>query len=543
MSSTPGFESVHWNNLTNLAKAKGDAHVRDLFAQDNDRVSSLTVSAGPLTLDFSRQRVDSEVLSELVALALAAGIENQRDQMFAGVHINNTEDRAVLHTALRLPETAELVVDGQDVVSDVHAVLKRMTQLAEAVRSGQWRGATGLPIKNLVNIGIGGSDLGPVMAYESLKHFSKRDLRFYFVSNVDGTDIAEVLASVNPLETLFIVASKTFSTIETMMNATTAKDALLKALPSGDSAAVAKHFVAVSTHQQRVTDFGIDPENMFGFWDWVGGRYSMDSSIGLSTMIALGPENFAQLLAGFRAMDEHFISAPIAQNGPMLMALIGLWNRSFLNIETVAVLPYDQYLRRFPAYLQQLIMESNGKSVTKDGRTVPTQTSPVYWGEPGTNGQHSFYQMLHQGTATVACDVLIPAKSQNPIGAHHDVLVSNALAQANVLAFGRTAEQVAANNTPAELINHKVMPGNRPTTLITLDAVTPFTLGALVALYEHMVFVQGVIWGINSFDQWGVELGKEMATTIAPFLTNNESLSQFDAATAAAIEWYRANKR
>ena len=543
MSSKPGFESVHWSNLTELAKAKGDKHIRDLFAENPDRVADLTVTAGPLTLDFSRQRVDAEVLAELLALASAADVPSQRDNMFAGQHINNTEDRAVLHTALRLPESAHLAVDGQNVVADVHAVLKRMSHLSESVRSGQWRGATGLPIKNVVNIGIGGSDLGPVMAYEALKHFSNRDLRFFFVSNVDGTDIAEVLKSVDPLETLFIVASKTFSTIETMMNATTAKDALLRSIPNGDTSAVAKHFVAVSTHQQRVADFGIDPENMFGFWDWVGGRYSMDSSIGLSTMIAIGPDNFAQLLAGFRAMDEHFISAPLAQNAPVLIALIGLWNRSFLNIESVAVLPYDQYLRRFPAYLQQLIMESNGKSVTKDGQAVPTQTSPVYWGEPGTNGQHSFYQMLHQGTATVACDVLIPAKSQNPLGDHHDVLVSNALAQASVLAFGRTAEQVAASNTSSDLINHKVMPGNRPTTLITLDAVTPFSLGALVALYEHMVFVQGVIWGINSFDQWGVELGKEMATTIAPFLTNTESLAQFDAATAAAIQWYRANKK
>ncbi len=543
MQTTPGFNCTQWTHLTSLAQQRKATHIRDLFDADNDRVAGLTFQAGPLTLDFSRQHVDSQILESLLDLAKQVGLEGARDAMFAGEHINNTEDRAVLHTALRLPRDAQLLVDGQNVVTDVHAVLDEMAVLANAVRDGHWRGATGLPIRNVVNIGIGGSDLGPVMAYEALRSYSARDLTFHFVSNVDGTDISEVLGRVDPLETLFIVASKTFSTIETMMNAATARDALLAALGNPEADAVAKHFVAVSTHRQRVEDFGINPQNMFGFWDWVGGRYSMDSSIGLSTMIAIGPERFTELLAGFHAMDEHFQTAPPEKNVPMLMALIGLWNRSFLNIETVAVLPYDQYLKRFPAYLQQLIMESNGKSVTKTGKSVPTQTSAVYWGEPGTNGQHSFYQMLHQGTSVVACDVLIPAKSHNPTGEHHDVLVSNALAQATVLAFGRTAEQVRASGTPEHLVSHKVMPGNRPTTLITLDEITPFALGSLIALYEHMVFVQGIIWGINSFDQWGVELGKEMATEISPYLTNSADVSGFDRATQAAIKWYRENRR
>ena len=543
MQSTPGFKCNEWTHLTSLAQQRKSQHIRELFDVESDRVAGLTFQAGPLTLDFSRQRVDSQVIESLLNLARQVGVEAARDAMFAGAHINNTEDRAVLHTALRLPKSAELMVDGQDIVADVHAVLDSMSVLANQVRSGQWLGATGLPIRNIVNIGIGGSDLGPVMAYEALRNYSDRNLRFYFVSNVDGTDVSEVLKQVNPLETLFIVASKTFSTIETMMNAATAREALLAAVPADVTDVVSKHFVAVSTHRQRVIDFGIDPNNMFGFWDWVGGRYSMDSSIGLSTMLAIGPENFEKLLAGFHAIDEHFKTSPPEQNVPMLMALIGLWNRSFLDIETVAVLPYDQYLKRFPAYLQQLIMESNGKSVTNDGEAVPTQTSAVYWGEPGTNGQHSFYQMLHQGTSIVACDVLVPAKSHNPAGDHHDVLVSNALAQATVLAFGRTQEQVQQAGTAENLVTHKVMPGNRPTTLITLDEIDPFALGSLIALYEHMVFVQGIVWGINSFDQWGVELGKEMATTISPYLTNSEDLSKFDAATQSAINWYRANRR
>lgn len=543
MQSTPGFKCSEWTHLTSLAQQRKSQHIRELFDADSERVSGLTFQAGPLTLDFSRQRVDSQVIESLLNLARQVGVVAAREAMFTGSHINNTEDRAVLHTALRLPKSAELTVDGQDIVTDVHAVLDSMAILVNQVRSGQWVGATGLPIRNIVNIGIGGSDLGPVMAYEALRSFSQRNLSLHFVSNVDGTDISEVLRQVNPLETLFIVASKTFSTIETMMNASTARDALLAVVPADATDAVSKHFVAVSTNRQRVEEFGIDPQNMFGFWDWVGGRYSMDSSIGLSTMLAIGPDNFEKLLAGFHSMDEHFKTAEPEKNVPMLMALIGLWNRSFLNIETVAVLPYDQYLNRFPAYLQQLIMESNGKSVTNSGEAVPTQTSAVYWGEPGTNGQHSFYQMLHQGTSIVACDVLVTAKSHNPAVEHHDVLVSNALAQATVLAFGRTKEQVKQAGTAENLITHKVMPGNRPTTLIVLDEIDPFALGSLIALYEHMVFVQGIVWGINSFDQWGVELGKEMATTIAPYLTNTDDVSGFDAATQSAINWYRANRK
>ena len=542
MQITPGFECPEWSHLESLAQQRSHQHIRDLFDGDATRMETLTFSAETLTVDFSRQRVDSQIIESLLNLAQQSGVYEARDAMFAGAHINLTEDRAVLHTALRLPKNATLVVDGQDIVADVHEVLGRMATLAQDVRTGSWVGFTGQRIRHVVNIGIGGSDLGPVMAYEALRHYSQRDLELHFVSNVDGTDLAEVLQKINPLETLFIVASKTFSTIETMMNATSARDALLAVVPGGDVEAVSKHFVAVSTNRQRVVDFGIDPANMFGFWDWVGGRYSMDSAIGLSTMIAVGPANFEKLLAGFHAMDEHFKTVEPAKNVPLLMALIGLWNRSFLNIETVAVLPYDQYLKRFPAYLQQLIMESNGKSVTRDGQHVPVSTSPVYWGEPGTNGQHSFYQMLHQGTSSVACDVLVPAKSHNKLGDHHDVLVSNALAQATVLAFGRTADQVRSAGVPENLVDHKVMPGNRPTTLITTDVVDPITLGALIALYEHMVFVQGIIWGINSFDQWGVELGKELAVSISPYLTNSDDVSHFDAATQAAITWYRANR-
>ena len=543
---TPVTQSSAWQPLVDLADTIGSTHIRDLFSSGRDRVASLTHLAAGVTADFSRQRINSEVLDALLALAKDRGLDDARDAMFSGAHINNTEDRAVLHTALRLPTNASLVVDGQDIVADVHAVLDRMAVLAEQVRSGLWTGVTGKSIKHVVNIGIGGSDLGPVMAYEALRHYSTRDITFHFVSNVDGTDVAEVLRSVEPLETLFIVASKTFSTIETMMNAESAREYLLEAVNSAGadaSAAVAKHFVAVSTNAQRVSDFGIDVANMFGFWDWVGGRYSMDSSIGLSTMIALGPDGFAQLLAGFHAMDDHFKTAPLASNLPVLMGLIGLWNRSLLNIPTVAVLPYDQYLKRFPAYLQQLIMESNGKSVTRTGEPVGVQTGAIYWGEPGTNGQHSFYQLLHQGTATIACDVLVAGRSLNPIGDHHDVLISNALAQATVLAFGRSLAELQSAGVTEHLRTHKEMPGNRPTTVLMVDEVSPFTLGALVALYEHVVFVQSVIWGINAFDQWGVELGKEMAVKITPYLTSDDSTASFDAATAAAIDWYRSVKR
>jgi len=534
--------SDSWTTLEGLAESVGRTHIRDLFVEDAGRAQELQFTAAGVLADFSRQRLDETVLASLIELAQERGLEQARSAMFDGVHINNTEDRAVLHTALRLPREAQLVVDGQDIVTDVHAVLDRMAVLASEVRDGRWLGFTGKPIKHVVNIGIGGSDLGPVMAYEALRHYSARGLDFHFVSNVDGTDVAEVLHKIDPLETLFIVASKTFSTIETMMNADTARKALLAAVPGGDAAAVARHFVAVSTSASRVADFGIDVNNMFGFWDWVGGRYSMDSAIGLSTMIALGPDNFRQLLDGFHAMDEHFRTTPLESNVPALMGLIGFWNRSLLNIPTVAVLPYDQYLKRFPAYLQQMIMESNGKSVTRDGQPVGTDTGAIYWGEPGTNGQHSFYQLLHQGTSFIACDVLVAGKSLNPIGEHHDVLVSNALAQATVLAFGRSVDQLQAAGVPEHLISHKEMPGNRPTTVLFVEEVDPFTLGALVALYEHMTFVQGIVWGINSFDQWGVELGKEMAVNITPYLTNSADTSSFDAATAQAIDWYRANK-
>lgn len=529
-----------WMELAQLAERFQSVHIRDLFQQDNSRPSWLTHTGAGIRADFSRQRVDADVMGALLSLARAQNIENRRDAMLRGEHINSTEDRAVLHTALRRPKTDSLVVDGVDVVSQVHEVLGRMGAFVDAVRSGIWLGYTGKSIKHIVNIGIGGSDLGPVMAFEALRSFGTRDLTFDFISNVDSTDFTEKLRGLDPEATLIIVASKTFGTQETMMNASSARDWLLRGLGTDSHEAVAKHFVAVSTNADRVSSFGIDTQNMFGFWDWVGGRYSMDSSIGLSTMLLLGPEKFKELLAGFHEMDQHFATASLETNLPVLMALCGIWNRSFLDISSVAVLPYDQYLSRFPAYLQQLIMESNGKSVTQDGQPVEVQTSPVYWGEPGTNGQHSFYQMLHQGTSVVACDVILTARSQNPSGEHHRVLTSNALAQASVFAFGRTEESVRAAGAPENLIAHKVMPGNRPVTVLAVEELTPHALGALVALYEHMVFVQGVIWGINSFDQWGVELGKEVATSIAPSLVKNSEINQtLDSATQALISWFK----
>ena len=528
--------TAQWIALTEKAVSWRDVHIRDLFSHDRRHMNAI---AAGITFDYSRQRVDAETLGDLLSIAEVAKLSEYRDAMLNGDRINSTENRSVLHTALRLPRSASLVVDGVDVVPQIHEVLDRMSVLAQSVREGKWLGFTGKPIKHIVNIGIGGSDLGPVMAYEALRHYAKHDVHVHFVSNVDGTDIAEVLKRIDPLETLFIVASKTFTTQETMLNAETARAALLAIVPGHDDAAIAQHFVALSTNADRVTAFGIDSANMFGFWDWVGGRYSMDSAIGLSTMIAIGPDAFHEMLAGFHAMDTHFATAELSQNLPVLMGLIGVWNRSFLGIDSVAVLPYDQYLKRFPAYLQQLIMESNGKRVKRDGSPVGAETGAVYWGEPGTNGQHSFYQLIHQGTSVIACDVVFTAKSHNPIGTHHDVLVSNALGQASVFAFGRTLEEVLAAGVTPELAEHKVMPGNRPTSVIMVDRVDPHTLGALVALYEHMTFVQGVIWGINSFDQWGVELGKEMASSIAPFLSNSEDVSHFDASTAAAIQWYR----
>lgn len=539
MTKYGAVHSAEWASLAALSSTWKNTHIRDL---DQSSRGGYRAEGAGVTLDYSRARVDDGVLAELFSLARAAKLEDHRAAMFRGDHINTTEDRSVLHTALRRPVSDSLVVDGHDVVAQVHEVLARMRTFAESVRSGQWIGYTGKRITHVVNIGIGGSDLGPVMAYEALRHFSDRNLQFHFVSNVDSTDIAEVLRKVDLEHTLFIVASKTFTTQETMMNATTARDALCSAMNSQDPEVVAKHFVAVSVNAQQVSAFGINTENMFGFWDWVGGRYSMESAIGLSTMIAIGPENFDDMLRGFHAMDQHFYETELESNLPVILGLLGVWNRSFLDIPDVAVLPYDQYLKRFPAYLQQLIMESNGKSVSKDGAPLTVSTGAMYWGEPGTNGQHSFYQLLHQGTSEIACDILIAAQSFNPLGNHHEVLMSNALAQAKVFAFGRSVEELTAAGVTPELIPHKVMPGNRPTNVIMVKKFDPYTLGAVVAMYEHMVFVQGVIWGINSFDQWGVELGKERANRISQFLTNNDALTEFDEATARSIEWYRNNR-
>ena len=519
--------------------------LRELFAEDPLRGRTMVVEGAGVTLDYSKQRVTAQTIDLLVALADSVDLAGHREAMFMGKHINSTEDRAVLHTALRLPRDATLEVDGVDVVAEVHAVLDRMSAFSDKVRSGDWTGHTGKRIRNVVNIGIGGSDLGPVMAYEALKHYSQRDMTFRFVSNVDGTDFVEAVIDLDPEETLFIVSSKTFTTQETMNNAHSARAWLLDAL--GDEAAVAKHFVAVSTNAQAVSAFGIDTAQMFGFWDWVGGRYSMDSAIGLSTMLAIGPENFADLLAGFHEMDVHFRTAPTAQNLPALMGLLSVWNRNFLDLPTCAVLPYEQYLKRFPAYLQQLTMESNGKSVRLDGTPVGVETGAIFWGEPGTNGQHSFYQLIHQGTSTITCDFLFFLDPVNPLSAtdapdHHDLLVANVLAQSAVLAFGKTAQEVAADGTAEDLVAHKVMPGNRPSSVIFSEKLDPRTLGRLVALYEHSVFTQGVVWGINSFDQWGVELGKVMAKKIAPLLTTGGSDEGLDSSTQELARRYREHK-
>jgi glucose-6-phosphate isomerase len=518
----------------------GDAHLRDLFAADAERGTRLTAEACGLYLDYSKHRVTGRTLELLVQLAEESGLPERIDAMFSGEHINATEDRAVLHTALRLPRDASLSVDGQDVVADVHEVLDRMAAFADRVRDGEWRGHTGKRIANVVNIGIGGSDLGPVMAYEALRKFTRRDMTFRFVSNVDGTDMAEATRDLDPAETLFIVSSKTFTTLETLTNAHTARDWLVSAL--GDESAVARHFVAVSTNAETVSEFGIDTENMFGFWDWVGGRYSMDSAIGLSTMLAVGPQGFGELLAGFHAVDEHFRSAPLRENLPALMGLIGIWYRDFFDAQTVAVLPYDQYLKRFPAYLQQLTMESNGKRVTLDGVEVDYDTGAVYWGEPGTNGQHSFYQLIHQGTSLIPCDFIGFCRSLNPLGDHHDILTANLLAQSEALAFGKTAEQVEAEGTSGSLVAHRTFPGNRPSSTILAEELSPRVLGSLVALYEHAVFTQGVVWSINSFDQWGVELGKALAQRIIPELASSDGL-EHDSSTNALIERYRRLRR
>ncbi len=519
-----------WAKLTAAAAVVPD--IRALLDADQDRPVRSTVSAAGITLDFARQRIAPESLAALIELADQQGVFIRRAAMFAGEHINVTEDRAVLHTALRLPRGSSLIVDGVDVAAEVHQVLDRMGRFAKAVRSGKWRGATGKRITAVVNIGIGGSDLGPAMAYEALRAYSKRGMTFRFVSNVDPTDISEAIGDLDPARTLFIIASKTFSTLETMTNGRAARSWLVDAL--GEKA-VSKHFVAVSSNSELVEAFGIDRANMFGFWDWVGGRYSMDAAIGLSTMIAVGPKGFASMLAGFHAMDKHFETEPAHRNLPVIMGLLAVWNRDFLNISTNAVLPYSQYLSRFPAYLQQLTMESNGKAVRLDGTPVTYQTGAIVWGEPGTNGQHSFYQLIHQGTSPVACDIIVVAQSDNPLGDQQNMLIANALAQAAVLARGRTLAEVTADGTDLALAPHKVMPGNRPTSVISTARLDPFSLGALIALYEHSVFVQGALWGINSFDQWGVELGKKVALGILAVIEGQAEPSSVDSATVHSI--------
>jgi glucose-6-phosphate isomerase len=516
-------------------------HLRDLFAADPARGGRLTAEGAGLFLDYSKNRVTDETMRLLLELADEAGVAARRDAMFAGERINITENRSVLHVALRIPRDRSLVVDGQDVVADVHEVLDKMAAFTRRIHSGEWTGHTGKTITSIVNIGIGGSDLGPVMAYRALRHYSKRELTFRFVSNVDGTDFAEQTRDLDPEQTLFIVCSKTFTTLETMTNAQTAREWLLAGL-GGDESAVAKHFVAVSTNLEEVAKFGIDPENAFGFWDWVGGRYSMDSSIGLSTMLAIGSGQFEEMLAGFHAMDEHFRTAPPERNLPMLMGLLAVWYSDYFRAETVAVLPYDQYLERFPAYLQQLTMESNGKSVRLDSNQVDVPTGAVYWGEPGTNGQHSFYQLIHQGTRLIPCDFICFTESLNPLGNHQDLLIANVFAQAEALAFGRTAEDVAAEGTPDWLVPHRTFAGNRPSNVLMADRLTPRLLGTLVALYEHSVFTQGVIWDINSFDQWGVELGKALAKRIVPELAGDSALTH-DSSTNALIARYRAARK
>lgn len=508
-----------WKSLAAHHKKIGKKHLRELFAADKKRGEKFSIAAAGLFLDYSKNRITAETLKLLVKLAKESDLRGRMDAMFSGEKINFTENRAVLHTALRAPKNAKIFVDGKNVVPDVHAVLDKMTAFANRVRRGEWKGHTGKPIKNIVNIGIGGSDLGPVMAYEALRHYSRRDLVFRFVSNVDGIDFVEAVQDLEPAETLFVVSSKTFTTQETMANAESARAWLLKKF-GGDKSAVAKHFVAVSTNAEKVSAFGIDTANMFGFWDWVGGRYSMDSAIGLSTMLAVGPENFRALLAGFHEMDEHFRTAPFEKNLPVLMALLSVWNTNFLGAETVAVLPYENYLKRFPAYLQQLTMESNGKHITLAGKKVNYETSPIYWGEPGTNGQHSFYQLIHQGTRLIPCDFIAFGQALTPLGRHHDLLIANVLAQSEALAFGKTAEEVRAEKVADALVPHKVFEGNRPSNTILAEKLTPAALGKLVALYEHIVFVQGAIWSVNPFDQWGVELGKALAQRIVPELEN-----------------------
>ncbi len=536
---TPNVEAA-WKALESHYHSIAARHLRELFASDPRRGERLTAEGAGIYLDYSKNRITDETLTLLRELANAADLRSRIEAMFRGDKINVSEQRAVLHVALRAPREAEIVVDGENVVPGVHAVLDKMSAFCERVRSGAWTGHTGKRIASVVNIGIGGSDLGPVMAYEALRHYSRRDLTFRFVSNVDGTDFAEAVQGLDAAETLFIVSSKTFTTLETMTNAGTARAWALAGL-GGDESAVAKHFVAVSTNASEVAKFGIDTANMFGFWDWVGGRYSMDSAIGLSTMLAIGPDHFRAMLAGFHAMDEHFRTTPFERNLPVLMGLIGLWYNDFFGAQTAGVMPYEQYLKRFPAYLQQLTMESNGKHVTLEGRPVAHETGPVYWGEPGTNGQHSFYQLIHQGTRLIPCDFIAFLETLNPLGSHHDILIANVFAQGEALAFGKTAAEVEAEGTPEWLVPHRVFEGNRPSNTLLLERLDPAALGSLVALYEHLVFTQGVIWDIDSFDQWGVELGKKLAVRIIPELSGDAPLAH-DSSTDALIRRYRSHR-
>jgi glucose-6-phosphate isomerase len=541
MPTIPLRDRASWKALEQHHAEIRDRHLRELFAEDPERGERMTAEAAGLYLDYSKNRVTDETLRLLTELARESEVEQRRDMMFRGEPINTSEHRSVLHVALRMPKGTSLVVDGVDVVAEVHDVLDRMADFARRVRSGQWKGYTGKPIRNIVNVGIGGSDLGPAMAYEALRHYGKRDLTFRFVSNVDSTDFVEATCDLFADETLFVISSKTFGTVETLTNAHSARDWVIGQL--GTDEAVARHFVAVSTNAERVAEFGIDTANMFGFWDWVGGRYSMGSAIGLSTMIAVGPEHFHEMLAGFHEMDEHFRTAPLAENLPVLMGLLTVWYTNFFGAQTIGVMPYEQYLKRFPAYLQQLTMESNGKHVTYEGNPVDYDTGPVYWGEPGTNGQHSFYQLIHQGTRLIPVDLIGFGASLNPLRDHHDLLMSNVFAQAQALAFGKTRQEVQDEGTAPDVVPHRVMEGNRPTNVLLAERLTPHVLGTLVALYEHSVFTQGTIWGVDSFDQWGVELGKVLAGQIAPELeSDTEPELAHDSSTNALIRHYRRLK-
>ncbi len=543
MTTTDGASATGaWADLGAHYDGIRAKHLRDFFAEDPERAERFSLEAVGIFLDYSKNRITSETVSLLLELAQARGLRERIDGMFAGKKINVSEDRAVLHVALRAPKGTQIFVDGKDVVPDVHAVLDRMAAFADRIRSGAWTGHTGKRIRNVINIGIGGSDLGPVMAYEALRHYSERDMTFRFVSNVDGTDFAEAVRDLDAAETLFIVSSKTFTTLETMTNAGSARAWALSGL-GGDESAIAKHFVAVSTNAAEVTKFGIDTANMFGFWDWVGGRYSMDSAIGLSTMIAIGPPQFREMLAGFHEMDEHFRTAPFERNLPVLMGLLAVWYNDFFGAQTIGVMPYEQYLKRFPAYLQQLTMESNGKHVTLEGRPVAHDTGPIYWGEPGTNGQHSFYQLIHQGTRLIPLDFIAFSESLNPLGDHHDYLIANAFAQAEALAFGKPAAEVKVEGSPDWLVPHRTFEGNRPSNMLLLQKLTPAALGKLVALYEHNVFTQGTMWDVDSFDQWGVELGKKLAVKIIPELQSDaEPPLEHDGSTNALIRRYRGSR-